>query len=387
MGQFDLRFQDTPMLTADQASPFGGILQKALANYRALTATQKEDTEQKYLPKEKEEALRQAMANTSILQNQATYAPQMSAAELLSKQITNQWMPKLNQSTIGLQGAEANKANTMTPIEALAGQIKNQFAPQQEQADLSQKKAMTNYYQNGGPGMGVGDKADAGFRAAIARDYPELGNDPTKIWEASNVLKSGGNRLSDGTILRSMSPNLRDSLDRVTKAGTYAGAAVPLVKAQQADAELKVLNNMSQKDFEPYATTYAGYSPGQIMDTFKRDDASQLKLGNFIASQAAQYEAAQIRNRIAGGEPGVSATQELMGKSAQIIKTRFPSLSSTARLQATKRLDEYLSEALKERNSVGVGASMTRGSNSNQSGSQNSGVNWVRKNGQLVRDN
>ncbi len=239
--------------------------------------------------------------------------------------------------------------------------LKNQLHPFQmellKQKVLSEKALEEQRKRNPGGLGGVGQKEEMFFQNLVAKDNPQLGNDPNRIYEASNALREGRDILSDGTKLNPLSPASQSSFDRLTKGTTYSGAVVPILKANQSEAELHTIMEMANKDFEPYATTYKGYSPEQIIDTFKTDDASQKKLGNFIASQAAQYEASQIRNRIAGGEPGISATHELMGKSGQIIKTMFPRLSSTARIQATKRLDEYLTKGLEARKSVGIGAS------------------------------
>lgn len=239
-------------------------------------------------------------------------------------------------------------------------------------AQFESQKALADWRKKGGgaSGMGVGGKEEQFFQSLVSKDNPQL-QTPEQIYEASNVLRQGGNTLSDGTKLNPLSPASRSSFDRLTKGGTYSGAAVPILKANQAEAELKVLQNMSVKDFEPYATTYAGFSPDQIMDTFKDDNESQKRLGNLIASQAAQYEVAQLRNRLARGEAGITATQELMGKSGQIIKTRFPRLSAKARMQASKRLDEYLEAALKASKSVGLGASSATNFNQSSGSSNN----------------
>lgn len=259
------------------------------------------------------------------------------------------------KSTQNSNNAYANNLNTMTPLDAMKQKLANGMYNALTQSQINNNNAMANMRSMGGSGLGTGGKEELMFQNLIKKDNPNLS--PAQAYEASNVLRQGGNTLSDGTKLNPLSPAAQESFDRLSKGTTYAGAAVPLLKARQADAELKTLMTMSQPDFAPYATTYAGYSPEQIAATFKNDDESQTKLGKFMASQAAQYEAAQIRNRIAGGEPGLLATQELMGKSGQLIKTLYPKLSGKARQAASDRLDQYLSAALQARQSVGIGAS------------------------------
>ncbi len=207
------------------------------------------------------------------------------------------------------------------------------------------------------------------FESLVAKDNPNLNKN--QIYEAANAIANGQETLSDGTPVK-ISPASQSSLDRITKGTTTAPLITQSIKANQAHAELQTLTEMSNKDFAPYAETYAGYSPQQIVDSFKKDKTSQERLGNFIASQAAQYEAAQIRNRIAGGEPGISATQELMGKSGQIVKTLYPRLSAEARAQATKRLDQYLDKALEARNKIGLRPSDIKKSHENKNNQEES---------------
>jgi hypothetical protein len=354
---------------------FSGVLPKVVSdvgpggpfvtNAQGVNALTKSALENQYYGPNIQSEINQrnALTQGQTIENQ--YMPQKLQLSNQLAGLTNQWYGPQMQSQIGFQNAQTNKLNTMTPLEAQQQGILNQYLPQSEQARLAQSGAMTNYYNMGGPRASVGTKNEQAFQHGVALDNPQLR--PDQIYEAGNVLRSGGTQLSDGTKLNPLSPSSIDAYNTLQKGNTYAGAAVPLIKAHQAEAELKVIEDMSQKDFAPYATTYAGYSPEQIIDTFKTDDASQLKLGDFIASQAAQYEAAQIRNRIAGGEPGISATNELMGKSGQVIKTLFPRLSAKARERATKRLDQYLSAGLKARTKAGTGLADVQLGN-NQSG-------------------
>jgi hypothetical protein len=277
-----------------------------------------------------------AKTGSSIIN--AIIARQQNQKKIEQQGLADQQLDKYRMGSLGIQQQGLGMRKELQPM----------------QLELLKSK-IEDLKRGGKGGAGVGQKEEMFFQDLVRRDNPNLPTD--KIYEAANALRQGKTELSDGTKLNPMSPATQSSFDRLTKGSSYSGAIVPIIKANQSEAELSTIMNMANKDFEPYATTYAGYSSDQIMDSFKTDDASQKRLGNFIASQAAQYEASQIRNRIAGGEPGISATNELMGKSGQIIKTMFPRLSSTARIQATKRLDEYLKEGLKARKSVGVGAS------------------------------
>jgi hypothetical protein len=303
------------------------------------------ETENKYLDRGLAAKIFDAETRNQFLPESLRLANQHQGLMNSYQGITNQYLP----DNLRLSNESQRLKNTYQDKE-------NNWYDRDKQSMIDERNALSYARKQGLSGLGVGGKEEIRFNNEVAQDNPHL-KTPEQVREAANVYAQGGNQLSDGTPLRPISESAKRSLDRLTKGSSYSGAIVPIIKANQADAELKVLMDMSNKDFAPYATTYAGYSPEQIADTFKKDEASQKRLGNFIASQAAQYEAAQIRNRIAGGEPGISATQELMGKSGQIIKDRYPRLSATARQQATKRLDEYLDAGLKARRQVGIGAS------------------------------
>ncbi len=121
--------------------------------------------------------------------------------------------------------------------------------------------------------------------------------------------------------------------------------------------EIKVLDQYAQKALAQAGTTYANKSPDAILASFGSDEASQKKLGRIIAAQALQYEIAQNRIRIAGGQPGVTSTEELMKSSGQTLNTNFPRLTYAARQEASNYLNDALSEGLEARNKVRTGAS------------------------------
>jgi hypothetical protein len=279
------------------------------------------------------------------------YEPKAKSAIALQDAQTGHY-PYLNAHT----AAQTNKLNMMTPLEAQELALKNKFYPEVTKQGIESDKALANYRASGGAGMGVGAKDDRLFQNNVALDNPQL-KTPEQIREAANVYSRGGNALADGTPLNPMTSSTERALDRAIKGGSTAALITKGVTANQAEAELQVLGSEASKFIKPYGTTYLNKSPEAIMDSFKNDEASQTKLGKLIAGQALQYEASQIRNRIAGGEPGISATHELMGKSKQIIDTNFPRLSGMAREVAAKTIDDVLHRALQARQKVGIHAS------------------------------
>lgn len=324
----------------------------------------------------------------AIKKVQAQYAEPMTKEELIKAQQANQWNPKIWQSEIGLRGAqsghlgaETNQINKMLPYEIQKIKQFNELYPEFTRSQI----AMNNM---GGRGMGTGGKEELMFQQLVSKDNPQLGNDPNKIYEASNVLRQGGSQLSDGTPLKPLSPASQASFDRLTKGTTYAGVATPLINAVGAEKEIDVLSKYAQEGLKPYGDTILGYNSDQVMDTFKDDVKSQTRLGRFIGAQQLQFEIAQNQNRIAMGQPGITNTQELMDRSMQSIKAKYPMLSYAARKEANRYFTEGLKKALEARKSAGVSVTKALGNSSavsdNLSGTPKRKV-WTRdENGQLV---
>ena len=158
------------------------------------------------------------------------------------------------------------------------------------------KEALENYLVGGGRSGGVGKQAISLFKSQLKFEHPDWDN--KKLDKAASAYFEGKNVLEDGSVLPSLSGTAQQYRDQAMKAGTTAALITRGVQANAGEAELQVLNNLAMEDAKPYARSVFGKSPQQIIDTFKSDDDSQSRLGKFIASQAAQYEIAQIRNRI-----------------------------------------------------------------------------------------
>lgn len=318
----------------------------------------------------------------------AQYADPMALAELQKA-----------QAEPGLVNAQTNQANSSanwnnTDAQRLKSLLP--YFPQEMQAGIAEKLAQAQLLGMGGRNAGTGQKEEMFFQSLVGRDNPQL--KPEQIYEASNVLRQGGNQLSDGTPIKALSPASQTSYDRLTKGSTSTALITQGVKANQAETELKVLDAYTTPKVSVYGDTYFGKSPAQISDSFKNDEASQTRLGQFMGAQALQYEAAQIRNRMAGGEAGITATQELMGKSGQVIDKFAPKLSAKARQIAMETIDDGLGKALAARRSVPIGASsLSLPQNENRSAQQQAPASqsssqapevtkrWIRVNGKLVR--
>ena len=304
-----------------------------------------------------------AQAENAMNLTKAQYLPLQDQSQLAYQQAMTGHIPFENALTAA-QASRIPFENALSAAQTQEAGIKNKIEAAEipYAAQIAQAKAM------GGAGLGAGGKEQLFFNNLVSRDNPQLGADPDKISQATAAIQSGQNTLPDGTKLN-VSPAAAQSLNRLTKYGTTSPLITQGIKAQQAEAELKSLSDSAAPYLNQYGDTYAGYSPQQIIDSMKTDDASQERLGKFIASQAAQYEIANIRIRIAQGETGVSAVQELMGRSGQVIDTYFPRLSAKAREAARQGLDEWLEKALAARQSVGINPSMLNRPTPQQQGS------------------
>lgn len=349
-----------PVLSPEQANPLGaGLMQGIAAHLQRMQANQaqqqamKMQQEMPYVAGTAREAmLKQHLANT-MEQARSQYAQPLAQAELQKAQAE----PAEMNARTGYYGAETNKMNTMTPLEAIKQHIENQYLGRLKESEINSNNSMANLRNMGGSGGGTGQKEEMFFQNLVGKDNPQLANDPVKLYEASNVLRQGGNKLADGTQLNPLSPASRSAFDRLTKGGTTANLLNQAIGANQAEAEMQVISKYAQEGLKPYGTTYFNKSPEQIMDTFKTDSTSQKKLGRFIAAQQLQNEIAQEETKLAQGQPGITNTLELMSLGQQLIDAKFPRLSAEARLEAQQYFMDALKEGFKARKQVGTHAS------------------------------
>jgi hypothetical protein len=372
--------------TANIKNPLANAIQSGLKTYQNL-----QDIESKNY------------ANT-VAGAQAQYAQPMAQADLQQAQAK----PQLTIAQTAYQNALAkgypsevakNYATAaQTQADTYEQKIKNQFLPQREAAEIKEIGARGSYYNMGGGRGSTGSKDQALFTTLVGKDNPQLNDD--QVQEASNVLASGGNKLSDGTPINQMSPLTRMTYDRAIKATSTAKLITAGVQANQADSELKVLTDHVAPVIKDMGTTYGNKSIEQLRTSFSDKPEDQEKLGRIIGARSLQYAIAQLRNRIDMGEPGINATKELMDNSGQVIDQMAPRITPAAREAALKFMNEGVEKALVARNKAGVGASTSMGygnqqnpssSNAKVNNQQNisvfSGPKWKRVKGKLVRVN
>jgi len=252
------------------------------------------------------------------------------------------------------QKAQANKLNTMTPLEAQELAQKNALYPELTRSQIANNLALSKQRELGITGLNAGGKEEYYYKNSIAQSNPEFTKE--QIFEAANAVREGRDTLSDGKKIN-ITPDMVASLDRATKYTTTSPLITGNIKGAQAEAEIGALAKHAQSGLKEYGKTYAGYSPQQIIDTFKTDKKSQERLGKFIAAKQLQYEIAQNQIKLANGQPGVTSTQELMDLGMQNIKAAYPVLSQEARETAQNYFIEGLKKGFEARKKVRLGAS------------------------------
>lgn len=212
--------------------------------------------------------------------------------------------------------------------------------------------AEINYKNNAMGRGGVSMQTQAMLQRQVQMDNTNF--TPEQAFEAAGKLVQGETTLDDGTPINASGLTLA-SASKAALQSTTSALATQQVKANQAEAELEVLNNYAQEGLKPYGNTgLFNMNTDQVMDTFKTDEKSQIQLGRFVASQALQYEAAQNRIKLANGQPGVTSTEELMKMSGQTVNAKYPNLSYVARQEAARFMDEALKKGLEARKKVGI---------------------------------
>lgn len=264
-------------------------------------------------------------------------------------------------------------------------------------ADIGGKEALAKYHERAiGAGKGgVNIQQQAKLMEDLKRDNPDLTDD--QVYEAAGNLVQGKQTLDDGTPFRAGGLS-QTNASKVALQGTTSSLATNLVQGKQAEAEIGVLSKFALEGIKPYGDTYFNKSPDQIYDSLSNDPKSQKKLGKLIAAKQLQYEIAQNETKLAGGQPGVTNTQELMHLGQQSIDTHFPKLSYEAREEAQRYFLEALKEGFKARQKVGTKVNAANAvseetpehpvNSEENTPSPSSNVptaKWVRKNGQLVR--
>ncbi len=290
---------------------------------------------------------------------------------------TQQQMPNMMERNVAnslMQQPSSVNAQQVPDATELSRSVSSYMQPEQQeqqpQSAPTQQEMMERAInaeiankQNRGVGASTTAKDQALLFNNMKKDNPSFTDE--EAFEAINKVDQGEDKLDNGKPIN-VSYLTRQSKSKVDTQGHPAAVTAGIQQANQSEAEIDSLVNSAKKAMGKYGTTYAGYSPTQISDSFKSDENSQKELGRFIAGQQLQYEITQNEIRIAQGKPGVKTTQDLMDLGQQRIKTLYPKLSATARKEAQDYFVESLKKGLSARNKV-----YKNNSSNKSSGSEN----------------
>ncbi|HLX54911.1 MAG TPA: hypothetical protein VKR58_13280, partial [Aquella sp.] len=368
-----INFSDFRPLDVRETSPLGGVLSDAISK-------------------------RLAMAQAESAEAKAKYAPRSELANVLKTELENQWNPKIWNSEIGLReantnkintmtpleaayqnlvnknytpniqseisfrNAQAHKINTMTPLEAKHQELENTYYPQTTEAEIANKKAQSEYYKLGGGRGGVTTQTQAQLQRQISLDNPNF--TPEQIFQASGAILQGQRTLPDGTPINASGLTLTTA-GKVALQGTTAALATQAVRANQAEAEMPIIDKYINEGRTPYGDTIFGVSPQMQADSFDTNNiAAQTRLGKYYAADLLNFDRAALQTRIAGTESGVTIINEIMNKARQSVNSSTLLKTNKARQVALDTVSKAMNEMLAARNKVGVNlANINKGTN------------------------
>jgi len=206
--------------------------------------------------------------------------------------------------------------------------------------------------------LGAGAKEELFFRGLVSKDNPGLTEDQN--YEAANVLRSGGDTLSDGTKLKPLSPAARNSLDRLTKYGTTASIITSTIGGERAEAELPVISGYIKEGNLVYPNSVAGISPQFLSDKLSATQGNkdaQDRLSKYYAAGILNFEKSQLQQMLASGKTTVQATKELMKHSATERLKDFGVSSGPVLNKTLDIVNDATEKAFKARKNVYAGAS------------------------------
>jgi hypothetical protein len=345
--------------TPDVKSPWGTALQSALSTYGTLQDIQGKNYQ------------------NTINQAKAQYAPQMSYAELQQAQA----LPQKTAAETAYQNALAHGQKYEDALKtAQAAQAQEDaektrrglpFIAPQAQADIEEKKAMSNYYNQGGGRGGVANQTERAFENSVLADNPHI-TDPDQQRELINVVTNGGTQLSDGIKVNPMSDITKRAYDRALKTTTTTNLINQNVQANQAAAELPVYKQYIDEGVKPYGTTVMGVSPLQVKDSLDiHNHEAQARIGKYLAAQQLLYDRSALMLKINALPAGQKIASKIAALSSQTINSKFPTQSAESRQIASDTVAKALMEGLEARNKFGVNVSNAFKGNNQQNAQAN----------------
>lgn len=283
-----------PLPNAPAGSVMEGMGQANALHQQNLENYMKQLQNQYYAPNiQSQIAERQALTKGYDIANQ--FAPErLRLANELSQQ-NLQFNPQRWQSEMALQGAQTREHQLMDPLRAQQLQQQVKYYPQVTEADIESKKALSQYRQAGGAGIGVGQKEMQGFINQLQNERPDWS--PQQVNQAASSYLSGQNTLPDGTPLPEPSGIAGSYIAQIRKRGSTAAIqnqsanmdilyddlkkfdidavksmAGPQGRAKLAYAKAKMITNPNDPNIDPMARRYFSAMNQTIinMDTMRK---------------------------------------------------------------------------------------------------------------------
>lgn len=307
------------------------------------------------------------------MQRQAEQEQLANAFQKMKNQQEPERFQNEQQNTLAeqiLRKANADKINTMLPSDLKYQDLINKFYGPEKQAEIAQKGAMTNYYNQGGPGQGVGGKEWNHFQNSVSQANPNLSQEQLK--EAVNAYGFGKTTLADGTPFN-ISADMKNSRDRYVKYGTTSAALNRNIFGEQAENEIPVVSKYIEDGFKPYDNALMkGYAFDFEKDKFDvNNPAAQERVGKRMAANALTFEKSQIQQMLASGKTTAQATKEIENLTTGFLKSMNIVVSPKALSTMRNTMDSAFKDMYKARKNVDIGAA-SAGLNSNKNNTEKS---------------
>lgn len=255
--------------------------------------------------------------------------------------------------------SQAERTRIDNDLEKLKRQkelVESRYTDQMAKAKLESEKALAQQRKTGGARAGgVSGQLMNQLMQQIQLENPNF--TPEQINEAANAYIEGRNTLDDGTQLKPPGGIISTKLNEIAKHEYSTTLVNQAIQAKQAEAELPIYKAVIDKGIANYGDTIFNHSPKQIADSVNvKDHAAQQRIGEYIAAQQLSYDRSALILKINALPPGKRIADEINRLSYAAINEKFPMMSAEARLIAANIVAKALSDGLKARQSVDIGA-------------------------------
>lgn len=293
--------------------------------------------------------LQEELAN-QIMGVQAQYAEPMAElglnkgyADLEYANLENQYYGRSKEAEIAEMLARAQQHKFYNPFSGEAGNVfaLEQFGGQlppgvadqvRKQIELQQRNTESNIEQrNQVNRFRAFNSLSARDKANLIAGFRTLGFDED---EAVDAIVNDNRNLYQTARDLGYSEEQARNLEK-----TYApteSTITDIQRATGAQAESQSLESFITHGMKPYARKFAGYSPKQIIDSFKTDGKSEEQMSDFLAARALSLENTAARIRQAGLSDAEKIVRALNDKSLNNVKA-FESLVSPRVYELTQQ--------------------------------------------------